>query len=286
MSFLLDKKIKRNKFLKIIFVVIFLLFLFYFRFSFFNKLSYTTHFIFQPVLVFGNHLNYKILNLSFFFQSKKNLLLENQNLKSELGVTAGKLLNHNSILDENLKLKEILNRATSVNSKILDRSVRAEFLGTPKNSATDSVILATILAKNDQSFYNTLIVDIGLDKGITEGDLVFALGNIPIGKISSVYKNSSKVILFSSPGEEIEGIISGKDILVTLVGRGGGNFEITLPRDFVVENKTEVALPGIFPYVVAIVESKISDPRDSFQKLLLISPVNIHQIKFLQVQKK
>jgi cell shape-determining protein MreC len=267
MNYILDKKIKRNKFFKIIFFIIFLLFLFYFRFSFFNKLSYTTHFIFRPVLVFGNNLKQNFSNLNFFFQSKKNLLLENQNLKSELEVTAGKLLNHNSILDENLKLKEILDRAAvAANSK--------------------NLILATILAKNDQSFYSTLIVDIGLDKGITEGDLVFALGNIPIGKISSVYKNSSKVILFSSPGEEVEGIISGKDILVNLIGRGGGNFEIILPRDFIVENKTEVVLPGIFPYVVAIVESKISDPRDSFQKLLLISPINIHEIKFLQIQKK
>jgi len=33
------------------------------------------------------------------------------------------------------------------------------------------------------------------------------------------------------------------------------------------------------------VETIISDPRDSFQKALLVSPVNIQEIKFVEVEK-
>ena len=57
-----------------------------------------------------------------------------------------------------------------------------------------------------------------------------------------------------------------------------------LPRDFVLEKGTEVVLPGITPYVIGIVQTIISDPRDSFQKALLSSPVNIQEIKFVEVE--
>jgi len=57
-----------------------------------------------------------------------------------------------------------------------------------------------------------------------------------------------------------------------------------LPRDFVLEKRTEIILPGITPYIVGIVETIISDPRDSFQKALLVSPVNIQELKFVEVE--
>jgi hypothetical protein len=44
-------------------------------------------------------------------------------------------------------------------------------------------------------------------------------------------------------------------------------------------------LPGMSAHVVGVVETIISDPRDSFQKALLTSPVNIRELKFLEVGK-
>jgi len=58
-----------------------------------------------------------------------------------------------------------------------------------------------------------------------------------------------------------------------------------LPRDFVLEKGNEVVLPGITPYVLGIVQSILSDPRDSFQKALLVSPVNIQELKFVEVEQ-
>ena len=70
-----------------------------------------------------------------------------------------------------------------------------------------------------------------------------------------------------------------------LVGRGGGNFEMVLPRDFTLTKDDKVVLPGISSYVVASVESTISDPRDPFMKALLVSPVNIQDLKFVEVEE-
>jgi hypothetical protein len=80
--------------------------------------------------------------------------------------------------------------------------------------------------------------------------------------------------------------LSGKDVFLEIVGRGGGNFEMIIPRDFIILKGDEVVLPGIVPYVVGIVETIISDPRDSFTKALLVSPVNIQELKFVEVESQ
>ena len=173
------------------------------------------------------------------------------------------MANHNTLLDENNKLKEILSRK---NEKI-------------------NLILAAILAKPNRSPYDTFIIDAGKDQNITVGDLVFALGNIPIGRVSEVDANSSKVVLFSTAGEKTEVIITGRDVFTAITGRGGGNFEMIMPREFTLEKGTTVTLPGLTPYVVGIVETIISDPRDASTIALLTSPVNIFEIKFVEVEK-
>ena len=50
------------------------------------------------------------------------------------------------------------------------------------------------------------------------------------------------------------------------------------------EKGDEVVLPGITPYVLGIMETTISDPRDPFAKTLLTSPVNIQELKFVEVE--
>lgn len=262
MSYLLNKKTKRRKLLYIAFGVFILLILIYFRFNIFNALSYASHAVFRSVLIFGNNAGEKLSNTGSFFCSKKALLLENENLKSQLNEISARVSNYNSILDENIKIKEIFGRAMGI-----------------------QMTLAGILSKPNRSVYDTLIIDAGVNQNIVAGQKVFALGNVPIGRIAKVYANSSKVILFSNPGEKTDVIIPSKNVFMQAIGRGGGNFEMILPRDFVLERGNEVVLPGIMPYVLCIVETIISDPRDSFQKALLVSPVNIQELKFVEVER-
>ncbi|MFA5778182.1 MAG: rod shape-determining protein MreC [Candidatus Paceibacterota bacterium] len=262
MSYLLDKKIKRKKFLNIAIGIVFLIILFYFRAGIFNGLSYITGGIFRPVLILGNNVGERFGNLGVYFASKNSLSIQNRNLQTQLNEEEMRISNYNSLLAENNNLKEILNRK---NTKI-------------------PMILATILAKPNQSIYDTLIVDVGLEQGLQMGNMVFALGNIPVGRVAEVYPNSAKVVLFSNPGEKTQAIISSKDIFMELIGRGGGNFEMVLPRDLTVQKGDQVVMSGINPYVLAVVETIISDPRDSFTKALLSSPVNIQELKFVEVE--
>jgi len=261
MSYLLDKKIKRQKVFYGIFFVVILLISFYFRFSIFNGLSTLSHFVFRPVLILGNNVGGTFESFGSYFASKKSLSLENESLRSELKENNARVSNYDSILMENTELKEILGR----------------------KSEKDNWILSAILAKPNQSPYDTLVIDIGEDKGLKSGDIVFAFGNIPIGRVDTVYKTSSKVVLFSNSGEKTRVVTSEKNIFLEIVGRGGGNFEMILPRDFTEEKGDEVFLPGINPYVLAKVESIISDRRDPFIKALLTSPANIQELRFVEV---
>ena len=278
MSYLLDKKTKRKKFFSVIFILIFLFIFIYFRSGIFYWLSYASHIIFRPVLVLGNNIGDKFVNIKSYFISKNSLYLQNQNLQSEITENKIKISNYNSILAENINLKEILGRLPAQ---------------TGENGKTVTT-LAVILSKPNQSFYNTLVIDAGINEDIKVGNIVFALGhsqtgevlsNVPIGRIVETYLNSSKVILFSSPGEKTQVIISGKDVFSEIIGRGGGgNFEMIMPQDFTLAKGDQVVLPGIVPYVLGIVETIISDPRDSSVKALLVSPVNIQELKFVGVK--
>ncbi len=263
MSYLLDKQNQKKKFLKIFSYFFVVLILIYFRIPVFNKLSAVTHFFSRPVLVAGNNIGENFSGVISFFISKSSLMAENENYRNQYNEMNTKVVNYNAVLDENLKLKEILGRK---NEKV-------------------NMVLANILAKPNQSPYDTLIIDIGSNENLVVGDLVFAYGNVPFGHIKEVYGSSSKVVLFTNKGEETEVTISGKDIFMTVIGRGGGNFEMNLIKDLDIVIGTEVVLRGLTPYVVGTVVSILTDPRETFDKVLLSSPVNIQELRFVEIKK-
>ncbi len=264
MSYLLDRKTKQRKITQAIVFFVFLFLLIFFRTSVLRALSTGAHFVFRPFVVLGNNVKEGFSNTGFFFQSKKALSRENDALGFQINELQYEMSNYKTILDENIKLKEILGR----------------------NNIKGNILLATILAKPNRSPYDTLLLDVGVEEGVQIGDLVFARGDVPIGKIAEAYNDSAKVILFSNPAEKTEVTISGRDAFLQVVGRGGGNFEMVIPRDFVLDIGTEVVLPGMHNNILAKVESLISDPRDSMAKALLVSPVNIQELKFVQIEVK
>jgi cell shape-determining protein MreC len=269
MSYLLDKQNQRKRFFKIAGAVFLFIILFYFKIPVYDFLSSSVHFISRPLLVLKNSTGKIFGGLGSIFYSKNSLITENESLRLELAENKASMANYDTVLDENNKLKEILDR----------------------KGEKRSLILSAILAKPNRSLYDTLIIDVGSDHGLKDHDVVYALGNIPIGYIQEVYVNSSKVVLFSNSGEKTDVVVSGNqnhpsgDVFLQIVGRGGGNFEMIMPRDFTVTKGDVFSLPGINSEIVARVETTLSDPRDSFAKALLATPVNIQELKFVQIKK-
>ncbi|PCI19546.1 hypothetical protein COB64_03725 [Candidatus Wolfebacteria bacterium] len=235
------------------------------RFSFFSPLSSVFHAITLPLWKAKISITDTVRGVTSSFASKRSLVEENELLRERLNEFEISFQYNDVIVEENKKLKELFNRS---------------------NENEEDLTVASILTKPNQSPYGTLIIDIGSDSGVEVGDYIIARGNVVLGEIKDVFSNSSRVTLFSKSGNEIEGILSEFDIFVTLTGKGSGNFEFTIPRDIEIIDGLEVIIPSINSYLIADVRNIVRDPRDPLQKIVLASPVNIQELRFVQVLKK
>lgn len=221
------------------------------------------HRISEPLWKAKNVAVENVLNSTEIIRTKKSVFRENQNLIDENTNLKTKMTDYDLVVRENATLKELLGRIPS----------------------NHSFILAVILAKPNQSPYDTVIIDVGNTDGIKEGQKVFARGEIPVGFISAVYETTSLVTLYSNPGQTTEAVLDGSNATVALLGRGGGNFEMSIPIDLPSDKGSHVVLPALSSEVIAVVEDIISLPTDPLKKVLLRSPINIQGEKWLQVKK-
>lgn len=217
----------------------------------------------RPIWKMQNKLIDTTSSAEYIVRSKSSISNENQNLKIENQDLKNRMVDYTALSNENRELKELMGRITS----------------------KDEFILGAILARPNKSPYDSIIIDIGQDHGLYQGQKVFVSGDIPIGFVSEVYSNTSLVALYSNPGQKTEGILDGTNATVELVGRGGGNFEMTIPTDLSVESGKVVLLPGIKREVVAIVDGLISVPTDPAKRVLLRSPINIQSQRWVEVKK-
>lgn len=263
MSYLQNKK-ERNKKLYIVVgvLVIGLLVLFY-RKPVFSGLARGTQYIFAPVFSGVSNVGSGFDSWREKSRTKKYLVSENTRLTDEV--------------------TQLTITAQSVDEKQREIDGLRELLG--RISRPQEVILADVIVRPGMSLYDTIIVNAGENLHIQAGSVVKAHGIVPIGYISDVYKNSSRVTLYSAPGVQTDGIVEVNNLWTTLVGRGGGGFEINLPQSVVFTEGMRVIAPGDLQELLATAEEIISDPRDPGQTILLSSPVNIHELTQVTIVK-
>lgn len=220
-------------------------------------------FIGRPMWKAENTIVDSVTGMSSLVRTKSSVFKENESLKKENSDLKLSMIDYDVLKKENDSLKELLGRMPE----------------------KENFTLANILAKPNHSPYDTIIIDAGKDFGILEGEKVFANSNIPIGEIGKVYEKDSLVVLYSSPGQTTEAMIEGSNASVELVGRGGGNFEMTVPNELVTDNGSMVVLPGGRSEVIAIIDGIISRPTDPAKKVILHSPVNVQSLKWVQIKR-
>lgn len=221
------------------------------------------NFVGSPIWKAEQFVLNKIYNINYLLRSKQAISLENHNLIDEISSLRLSMIDYQILKNENNELKELLSR--------------------PK--IKENFILGNILTKPNHSPYDTIIIDIGLNNGIQEGSYVYTNGNIPIGVVSKVYDQTSLVVLYTNPGQKTEGFLDGTNASVLLSGRGGGNFEMILPIELQINNGDVVYLPGDSPLILAYIDEIISKPSDPYKKVILSSPVNIQNLKWVEVKK-
>jgi cell shape-determining protein MreC len=166
------------------------------------------------------------------------------------------------LTEENIELKEFLGRTTVNNS-----------------------ILSTVIRKPPGSPYDTLVIDVGTDELVGVGDHVYTLGNVVIGEVVETQTHSSKVRLFSSAGQEFDVLIGKEMIEATAIARGGGDFEVILPRDSGVAVGDPVTISNIAESTFANIASIIVEPARAFSLVLFTSRVNMSTLRWVSVEK-
>ncbi len=195
-------------------------------------------------------------------RSKHSLEAENESLKAQVSDLTAQVAERNQLAMENDALKTAMGRANG-----------AHF------------ILASVLEKPPHSVYDTIVIDGGTDVGIAVGQTVFAYGETPIGTVADVSAGSAIVKLYSAPGEKTEARLSPLGTDVELVGRGGGNFETTVPQNLTVPDGASIVTRDVAAKTIAYFKKVTSDARDPFQTLLLVSPVNVNDLSSVEVRQ-
>lgn len=221
------------------------------------------NYIGRPIWQTEKMINDKFYDYNYILRKKSTISTENH-----------------SLIEENLNLK-----LSMIDYQILKNEVNdlKEILGRLPDG--DDFVLGNILTKPNHSPYDTIIIDVGENMGIKQEDMIYANGNIPIGNISKVYNKTSLVSLFTNPGQKTEGFMDITNASVELIGRGGGNFEMIIPLELSAEKGTIVYLPNSSSLVIALVDEIISAPTDPVKKVLLSSPINVQNLKWVQIKK-
>lgn len=178
-----------------------------------------------------------------------------------------------------------------------------------KTPISSNMILAGVIERPPRTPFDSLVIDIGSDQDILEGDIVFSDGLYAIGIISSVSNYTSTVTLFSSSGQKIDGLINSplegskdsslsaanststsikvKDTLnpVTVEGRGGGNFYIKLPKNIKVKVGDPVVWPSTDTVLLGTIEIIDSGDGEAYSQVYFKSPINMNSLRYVQVKK-
>ncbi len=193
------------------------------------------------------------------FRSKDALVIENNTLRSDIDRMQAQVLDRNLLAEKVIKLEEALGRTQS-----------------------DDRVLAYVLAGPGLSSYDTLVLDAGEENGITTGDMVVYAGVGAIGEIVETSTASSKVKLFSTPGEEHFVSIGAQSVPAKATGKGMGNFEAKVPQDSMVSlGDNVISLKGgLILGTVSLVEEK---PAEPFKRVLFRTPFNITWIRSVEI---
>ena len=220
--------------------------------------SLTQKIIFGVASIQGGVKNTAIV-FSTLLGDKQALIKENEELKIANETLEAVTLLRDLLLEENTELKESLGRVS-----------------------TDRLLRGVVLSSPEASPYDTFIIDIGSSDGVVANELVSYSGII-IGRIAEVYGQSSLVKLLSAPGEEYDVRIGSPAVSAKAVGRGGGNFEVTLPRGILVSEGDRVVVPSISSRPFGIVGAVGQGNSPTFQKILFRNPFNLFYISAVDV---
>jgi len=199
-------------------------------------------------------------SFSSLFISKASLKKENNDLKKQLAEKEVLLSDQNILAQENADLKA------------------ASYYKYDTGN-----ISARVLSKPPFTPFDVLVIEGGTSQGVVKGDRVM-IGRIYLGTVSEVSSDSSRVTLLSAPGSAHEAYVGDDALPVLLKGKGGGNFETSLPQGSrVAEGDLVFVYYSETPFQIGTISKVISDEDNTFITLLLTIPFNLYSLGHVEI---
>ena len=191
------------------------------------------------------------------------------------------------LIRENNKLQLQVNQLQSDTAQLALLKTDNDDLRTQMNyiKNPDQYITAQIITRPHQDFFDAIMIDQGSQSGITVGQLVGVGDSIVIGSVSAVFDSTARVDLYVGQSFTSDVRLKKSGINLPAQGSGNGNISLRVPRDIVVTDGDIITLPNYPDRALGIIKSITFDPRDPYQTVIARSPININELKFVQVIK-
>ena len=188
-----------------------------------------------------------------------------------------------SIVSPIWKAKNIITTGNEIPSILKEQTQENILLELVGRKQKANMVVASVLTRPPQTPYDVIVIDAGLNESITIGSEVSLPEGPILGVVSEVFSKSAKVKLFSASGEETNAVLERNNVPVILIGIGGGNFRLALPRDIAIEKGDRILSSDIASRPLATVADVSVRPTDSFKEVLAKSPTNIFALRFVFV---
>lgn len=192
-----------------------------------------------------------------------------------------------NFLAENKEAEDLILENEELKAKIRDLEASEALLEFTAKAEEElkGTISALILLRPPALAYDQLITDKGKENGVILDKLVLVGSGIILGKVAEVFEETSRVMSFSTYGLETNVFLRVAGVSASASGLGNYEFEITLPRDFPVEEGEQVFSLTDPPYLVGTVEKIASPASASTKKLTVRQPFNIYGLRSVNILK-
>ena len=145
-------------------------------------------------------------------------------------------------------------------------------------------IAAGVVARPPASPYDTLVVAAGLKQGVALGMEAFGEGGTPLGIVSSVSSDFSRVTLFSAHGVTTNGWVGQAGLPLIIEGAGGGALRASAARSAGIAAGDVVFVPGPGKLPIGAVVRVDSDPASPSVTLRIAPAFNLFSISWVELR--
>lgn len=239
------------------------------RFSLLGPVEHVSSKITSPLLEAGTYIKDRSVNFFAYFSSRQQLWQENQQLRSEIDVLRGELVDRELDLSGLRMLRE-----------------EQQFLDEQNFSSVPAKVIGRLPAPLEDTF----VINRGSQHGITIGDAVITAGGILVGKIIDIQTNTASVLPITNAENEIAARVgNSSSSLGVVVGSHGISSTITLiPQDepltkgdrvFTAGNESRI--PG--GILIGHIEDVVYIQGDLFQSASLTLSANAEDLSIVSV---